>query len=135
MDGEQIFRSSVDEGGKWPPDVPFSEYWQILKTAHRLGSNIVGKSRVGSTVNAMKKGGAEFKKVYVDSDPRERNKNGQTKSGLYRLFIDAGFCLEGFFDMFGFSIFEDPKEPVLNDLGKLITIGADTFLKNELESL
>jgi len=135
MDGEQIFRSSVDEGGKWPPDVPFSEYWQILKTAHRLGSNIVGKSRVGSTVNAMKKGGSEFKKVYVDSNPLERNKNGQTKSGLYRLFIDAAFCLEGFFDVFGFSIFDDPKEPVLNDLKKFITIGADTFLKNELDSL
>jgi hypothetical protein len=135
MDGEQIFRSSIDECGKWPKDVPFSEYWQIVKTAHRLGSNIVGKAMVGSTVNAMKKGGAEFKKIWDDSDPLERNKNGQTKSGLYRIFIDAAFCLEGFFDAFGFSVVEDPMEPVMNDLGKLIKIGADTYLKNELDSL
>lgn len=135
MDGEQIFRSSIDECGKWPKDVPFSEYWQIVKTAHRLGSNIVGKAMVGSTVNAMKKGGAEFKKIWDDSNPLERNKNGQTKSGLYRIFIDAAFCLEGFFDVYGFSIVDDPEEPIMNDLGKLIKVGSDTYLKNELESL
>lgn len=135
MDGEEIYRSSVDEGGKFPKEVPFSEYWQILKTAHRKGSNIVGKSMVGSTVNAMKKGGSEFKIVWDNSDPLERNKNGETKSGLYRIFIDAAFCLEGFFDSYGFSIVEDPIKPVLNDIGKFVSIGSDTYLKNELEGL
>ncbi len=135
MDGEEIFRSDLDETGKFPPDVPFDEYWPIVKTSHRLGSNIVGKSKVGSTVNAMKKGGKGFKMVWDDSNPLERNKNGQTKSGLYRIFIAAKYCLEGFFDVYGFSIVEDPIEPVINDLGKPVKIGAATFLKNELEAL
>lgn len=135
MDGEQIFRSTVDEASKYPKDVPFSEYWQILKTSHRLGSNIVGKAMVGSTVNAMKKGGSEFKKIWDDSNPLERNKNNQTKSGLYRILIPARFCLEGFFDEYGFSIVDNPAEPKINDLGKKIKIGSITYLKNELESL
>ena len=135
MDGEKIYRSLIDEAGKWPKDVPFSEYWYIVKTSHRIGSNIVGKSFVVSTVNAMKKGGAEFKKIWDDSDATQRNKNGQTKSGLYRIFIDAALCMEGFFDAFGFSIVDDPAEPTLNDLGKYITIGSVTSLNNEAESL
>jgi len=135
MDGEKIFRSLLDESGKYPPEVPFSNYWYIVKTSHRIGSNIVGKSMVVSTVNAMKKGGSEFKKIWDDSNPLERNQNGQTKSGLYRIFIDSAFCLEGFFDNYGFSIVEDPKIPTLNDLGKSVKQGSVTFLKNEYQSL
>jgi len=135
MDGEKIFRSLLDESGKYPPEVPFSTYWYIVKTSHRIGSNIVGKSMVVSTVNAMKKGGAEFKKIWDDSHPLERNQNGQTKSGLYRIFIDSALCLEGFFDSYGFSIVDDPAQPIRNDLEKMITQGSVTFLKNEMQSL
>jgi hypothetical protein len=135
FDGDKMFRVSCDECGKWPKDVPFSQYWNVVKTCLRLGSRIVGKAMVGSTVNAMKKGGSEFKKVWDLSDQLVRNLNDQTKSGLYRLFIDAAFCIEGFFDKYGFSIVEDPEEPVLNELGELKSIGSITFLKNELESL
>lgn len=135
FDGDKMFRVSVDECAKWPKDVPFSQYWGVVKTCLRLGSRIIGKAMVGSTVNAMKKGGSEFKKVWEMSDQLERNQNNQTKSGLYRLFIDAAFCIEGFFDLFGFSIVEDPEKPVLNELNEYKTIGSATFLKNELESL
>ncbi len=135
MDGEEIYRSLLDESGKYPKEVPFSEYWYIVKTSHRLGSNIVGKSMVVSTVNAMKKGGSEFFKIWKDSDCNQRNANGQTKSGLYRIFIAAKYCQEGFFDEYGFSIVEDPEKPTKNDLGKYITQGAVTFLTNELEAL
>jgi len=134
MDGEKIFRSLLDESGKYPPDVPFSDYWYIVKTSHRIGSNIVGKAMVVSTVNAMKKGGSEFKKIWDDSNPLERNQNEQTKSDLYRIFIDSVYCLEGFFDSYGFSILENPKRAVLSDLGKTITERSVTFLKNELQS-
>lgn len=135
MDGDEIFRSLLDEVGKFPKDVPFSEYWSIVQTSHTIGSDIVGKAMVGSTVNALKKGGAEFKSVYDDSDPNERQATGETKSGLYRLFIPAKFCLAGFFDEFGFSIVEDPKEPTLNDLNKYTKIGSTTFLKQKLDAL
>jgi len=134
MDGDEIYRSMIDEAAKFPKEVPFSEYWSIVKTSHEIGSEIVGKAMVGSTVNAMKKGGAEYKSVYDDSDPSERDENGQTTSGLYRIFIAARYCLAGFFDEYGFSIVEDPEKPIKNDLGRMVKMGSVTFLKNKLEA-
>lgn len=135
MDGEKIFRSLIDESGKFPKEVPFDTYWSIVKTSHRVGKVIAGKAFVCSTVNAMSKGGKEFYQIYKDSNPLERNDNGQTKSGLYRIFIAAKYCLEGFFDIYGFSIVDDPKEPILTDSGNYEKIGAVTFLNNEAASL
>lgn len=135
MDGDKIFRSSIDEAAKFPKDVPFDIYWRIVKTSHRQGKRIVGKSMVGSTVNSKKKGGREFEIVYMQSDPTERNKNGQTASGLYSLFISAELGLEGYYDEYGFSIVDDPKKPIKNDLGEYISIGSNTHLDNELEGL
>ena len=131
LDGDAIFRSLLDEAGKWPKEVPFDEYWYIVKTSHRVGSEIRGKSMVISTVNPLRKGGSNYKLIWDDSNVYDRNQNGQTKSGLYRIFIAADYCLEGFFDEFGFSIVEDPETPVINDLGKYVKIGASTFLDNE----
>jgi len=135
MDGDEIFRSMLDEVGKFPKETPFSEYWSIVRTSHEIGSEIVGKSMVGSTVNALKKGGSEYMSVYYDSDPYKRDENGQTVSGLYKIFIPARYCLAGFFDIYGFSIVEDPKEPMINDKGKVVKIGSKTFLQNKLTGL
>ncbi len=136
MDGDAIFRSLVDEAGKYPPEVPFSKYWEIVKTTHRTGlTSIKGKSMVVSTVNSLKKGGAEYKKVWDQSDIRDRDGNGQTKSGLYGLFIPAKYCMEGFFDEYGFSILEDPKQPIKNDEGGYIKKGSVTSLKNAIVAL
>lgn len=135
MDGDEIGRSLLDELGKFPKEVPADEYWSIVQTSHTIGSDIVGKSMAGSTVNAMKKGGAGFKSIYDDSNPSERQETGETRSGLYRLFISSKFCLAGFFDQYGFSIVEDPAEPMINDLGKIVKVGAKTYLKHKLEAL
>ncbi|RDY57574.1 hypothetical protein DX873_18625 [Flagellimonas nanhaiensis] len=120
---------------KYPPDVPFSDYWYIVKTSHTRGIRITGKSMVVSTVNSMKKGGAEYKKIYDDSNINERDENGETKSGLYSIFIPARFCMEGMFDRFGFSIVEDPKKPIRTDEGRMTKTGTKTYLKNKAESL
>ena len=86
---------------------------------------------MGSTVNPLDKGGREYRDLYHDSDPRDRNENGRTKSGLYSIFIPAYDALEGFFDQYGNPISEDPEKPVLTEDGTLTDIGAKTFLKNE----
>ena len=72
----------------------------------------MGKALVGSTVNPMDKGGKEYKALWEDSDPQERNANGRTKSGLYRIFIPAYEALEGFFDQYGNPVTEDPDTDV-----------------------
>jgi len=45
---------------------------------------------MGTTSNALDKGGNNFKKLFNASDVTTRNKNGQTKSGLYSL-VFSGF--------------------------------------------
>ncbi|WP_339877064.1 hypothetical protein [Olleya marilimosa] len=133
--GKKVFRSAVDEAGKFPKQVPFARYWKIIKTSHRQGTRIVGKSMVGSTVNALKDGGSEFKNVFEGSNPYERNANGQTASGLYSLFISAEYGLEGRYDTYGFSIVENPKKSTLTDEGIYVDTGSRVYLENELDAL
>ena len=135
MDGDAIFRSLIDEAGKFPTDVPFSKYWGIVKTSHRKGIKITGKSMVVSTVNSFKQGGGEYKKIWDQSDCNERKPNNQTKSGLYRIFIPAKYCLEGMFDEYGFSILEDPKKPIKTDEGVYVDEGAETWMQKNIETL
>ena len=97
--------------------------------------SVVGKALVGSTVNPMGKGGSEYKALWEDSDPSERNANGRTKSGLYRIFIPAYEALEGFFDKYGNPVVEDP-DTVLDGIdGDDVAGGAKRYLKNERDSL
>ena len=46
--------------------------YRVTKTCLSLGRRIIGKCMMGSTSNALNKGGEEFKKLYYDSNPHER---------------------------------------------------------------
>ena len=134
-DGEKLHLMYLDEAGKWEKPTDIRDAWRIQRTCLIVGRRIVGKAMVGSTVNPMDKGGKEYKDLWRDSNPGERNANGRTRSGLYRLFIPAYESLEGFFDLHGRPIVEDPDTPVDGLDGDLVSIGAKTFLKNERQSL
>jgi hypothetical protein len=134
-DGEKLLWLYLDEAGKWEKPASITEAWRIQKTCLSVGRRIVGKAMVGSTVNPMDKGGAEYKDLCLDSDVMQRNANGRTKSGLYRLFIPAYKAFEGFFDVYGRCVEDDPDEPVLGIDGEMITIGAKTFMMNERKAL
>ena len=60
---------------------------------------------MGSTSNALDKGGKNFKKLYTIQTLLKRNKNGQTASGLYSLFIPMEWNYEGFMDTHGLPVF------------------------------
>ena len=134
-DGEKLHMLYLDEAGKWEKPNDITDAWRIQRTCLIVGRKIVGKAMVGSTVNPMDKGGEEYKKLWVNSNPAEKNANGRTTSGLYRIFIPAYEALEGFFDKYGNPVIDDPEEPVEGIDGEMIRIGAKTFLKNERESL
>ena len=134
-DGEKLHLLYLDEAGKWEKPTDIRDAWRIQRTCLIVGRKIVGKALVGSTVNPMDKGGKEYKDLWEDSNPDERNANGRTRSGLYRLFIPAYESLEGFFDQHGRPIINDPDSPVDGLDGDSISIGAKTYLKNERESL
>ena len=134
-DGEKLHLLYLDEAGKWEKPTDIRDAWRIQRTCLIVGRKIVGKAMVGSTVNPMDKGGKEYKELWKDSNPNERNANGRTRSGLYRLFIPSFESLEGFFDKHGRPIVDDPSSPIDGLDGEPVDKGAKSFLKNERDSL
>jgi hypothetical protein len=134
-DGEKLNLLVHDESGKWERPDNILNNWRVTKTCLRLGSRIVGKCMMGSTSNALDKGGDNFKKLYNASDVTKRNRNGQTKSGLYSLFIPMEWNYEGFIDEFGVPVFNTPDTNVLAPDGELIDVGVIDNWQNEADGL
>ena len=134
-DGEKLVFLAHDESGKWLRPNNIKENWRVTKTCLRLGSRIIGKCMMGSTSNALTKGGQNYKDMFEDSNVLKRNKNGQTKSGLYKLFIPMEWNMEGFIDKYGMPVLETPKEKTIGIDGVAIKQGAIEYWNNEVESL
>ena len=134
-DGEKLKLLVHDESGKWERPNNILNNWRVTKTCLRLGSKIIGKCMMGSTSNSLEKGGDSFKKLFYDSDINDRNANGQTKSGLYSLFIPMEWNMEGFIDRHGMPVFRNPKESIIDVYGDYVTQGAIDYWENEVESL
>ena len=134
-DGEKLKLLVHDESGKWERPDNILNNWRVTKTCLRLGARIVGKCMMGSTSNAIKKGGGNFKKLYYDSDVNKRNRNGQTASGLYSLFIPMEWNYEGFIDKYGLPVFDNPEKPIEGIDGELIYSGVIEHWENEADGL
>ena len=134
-DGEKLQYLLHDESGKWERPENILNNWRVTKTCLRLGSKIIGKCMMGSTSNALEKGGANFKKLFEDSSGAKRNQNGQTKSGLYNLFIPMEWNFEGYIDKYGMPVLFTPEKPIMGMDGESIKIGAVDYWKNEVDSL
>ena len=134
-DGEKLLFLAHDESGKWTKPVNIKENWRVTKTCLRLGSKIIGKCMMGSTSNALNKGGQNFKDIYEESNVKYRNANGQTKSGLYAIFIPMEWNMEGFIDIYGHPVFKKPTTPLKGIDGNLIKNGAIDYWDAEVDSL
>ena len=134
-DGEKLKLLAHDESGKWERPDNILNNWRVTKTTLRLGSRIVGKCMMGSTSNALDKGGNNFKKLYYSSDVTKRNRNGQTSSGLYSMFIPMEWNYEGFMDTYGSPVFIREKNIVKGIDGIEITTGVIEHWENEVDGL
>ena len=134
-DGEKLKLLVHDESGKWERPNNILNNWGVTKTCLRLGSRIIGKCMMGSTSNALDKGGSNFKKLYQASDIAKRNKNGQTKSGLYSMFIPMEWNYEGFIDKYGMPVFDTPEKPLEDPYGEPIELGVIEHWNNEADGL
>ena len=134
-DGEKLKLLVHDESGKWEKPNNILNNWRVTKTTLRLGSKIIGKCMMGSTSNALDKGGRNFKKLYDESDVTKRNRNGQTSSGLYSLFIPMEWNYEGYIDSYGLPVFETPDKEILGPQGEFIDLGVIEYWENEVEGL
>ena len=134
-DGEKLKLLVHDESGKWERPDNILNNWRVTKTTLRLGRKIVGKCMMGSTSNALDKGGENFKKLYESSDVTKRNRNGQTSSGLYSLFVPMEWNYEGYIDSYGLPVFDTPKKPIKGIDGEDIDIGVISHWENEVDGL
>jgi len=134
-DGEKLALLVHDEAGKWERPENILNNWRVTKTCLRLGSRIIGKCMMGSTSNSLDKGGDNFKKLYNASDVTKRNRNGQTKSGLYSLFVPMEWNYEGFIDEHGIPVFTNPDIDVFDPSGELIDVGVIDNWQNEVDGL
>ena len=134
-DGEKLKLLVHDESGKWERPDNILNNWRVTKTTLRLGRRIVGKCMMGSTSNALDKGGENFKKLYEASDVNKRNRNGQTSSGLYSLFVPMEWNYEGYIDSYGLPVFDTPKKPIKGIDGEDIDIGVISHWENEVDGL
>jgi hypothetical protein len=134
-DGEKLMLLVHDEAGKWERPENILNNWRVTKTTLRLGSKIIGKCMMGSTSNALDKGGRNYKKLYDSSNVTKRNRNGQTSSGLYSLFIPMEWNYEGYIDTYGYPVFDTPKSSVKGIDEQEIEIGVIEHWENEVDGL
>lgn len=122
-DSERLTWAFIDEGGKFPTDVPFSQFVSIILETLTEGAERTGFGEFPSTVNELtKKGGAEFKKVWDDADwiqddididetDEELDKDNEaTANTLVRYYCPAYDGLAGFIGKYGESIIDTPTE-------------------------
>jgi len=134
-DGMKLKLLIHDEAGKWTGQNSIKKNWGVTQTCLLLGRKIVGKCMMGSTANKLQDGGAEFKDIFYDSSVEDKDLNGRTKSGLYKLFIPAYDNLEGFIDEYGHSVITTPEKPVMGVDEILIDVGAKDYMQNRREAL
>jgi len=128
-DGQKMTRYLADESSKWTLGRSFEKHWGQVAPTMDEGGTIVGKAFVGSSVNAMKKGGQEFYNLYQASQVKNRNRiTGRTASGLYSYFLPAHKNMSEYTDKYGKCWEVSPKEGFTNAAGKHVKIGSIKFL-------
>lgn len=88
-DGTKRHRIVQDEFGKCVEANVYDRHEVIKPCLLDENFNVIGKALYTTTVEEMENGGANAKRLWEESDPRERNANGFTQSGLYHYFLPA----------------------------------------------
>lgn len=135
----------IDEGGKFPKEVPIYRYWQIVKKVLTKGGTRVGMCYMMSTVNEMEKaGGREFKVIYsLSKHITKEGKEILPPSGLYSFFIPADDGYPGYISKWGDSISviktDDERKWLQHLYEKGIcpdpTVGAREYILNKRKAL
>lgn len=101
-------RILLDEGAKFPRETPTSQLLSILSKTLMKGVKRVGFIELCSTVNEMTKGGgAEYKRIW---DSANQFKRKPTLNRLVRFFQPAYEAYEGYIDIYGDSVIENPTQ-------------------------
>jgi len=130
----------VDESGKFGKETPIDKYLPIVAKTLKKGAKVVGKIFMPTTCNPPTEGGAEYREIWEGSDQSKADYLGQTKTGLYRIFIPAYLGFDGYITKYGESIWKTPTEEQKKLLMEVegcpdYNIGAKEYLENIRKSL
>lgn len=145
-DGEALTFYIADESSKYATGKSIIKHWEIVRKALTKGVKKTGKAFLFSTIenyNGVKSpetdknsgSGDKFMAIYDQSDPSKRNENGETESGLYKMFISCYEHYEGMMDMYGYPIVHDDDKGVETVEGNIVYNGIKSIIQNEVESL
>lgn len=121
-DGQTLHRVLQDEIGK-TVECSVDERMATVRECLRAGRGKYGRGKIIATTTVeemLKKGGAECKKVWDKANINDRDENGFTKNGLYRLFKSSEYgyleVMNGvsFVDEYGYSDRVKTREYFLN---------------------
>jgi len=110
-DGSKLNTYIMDEYGK-TQEVSVCDRWDVVRFCLDQDGEWCGKALLTSTIEEMENGGTEAKQIWEQSDPKQRDANGRTKTGLYRFFLPAFETT--YFDEFGMPETERAKTYYLN---------------------
>jgi hypothetical protein len=129
-DGQKMNEYLGDEASKWKKPANYLNHWGRISPTFDEGGKIVGKAWIGSTVNPMKEGGEEFKRLHYGSLVAKRDKiTGRTPTGLYAHFLPAHKNMTKFTDKYGKCWEITPPKNTYNVYGEVIKIGSIEFLE------
>lgn len=131
FDGEKGEYVTVNEAGKLE-GMSLLNVVGVLKHVVSLNNleTVIGKLHLESTVEEVNSSQLEeVITLYEQSDPENRNENGQTVSGLYRIFVSA--AEGGKPDEWGFTDTEKEKEKINNTISALLKAGDTKGAANE----
>ncbi|MFA8451749.1 MAG: hypothetical protein ACEPOW_13730 [Bacteroidales bacterium] len=142
-DGDEVLFYLGDEFSKWKKQNGNTiSHLEMIQKSITKGIRITGKIFLISTVEQYTGkdpdedddalAGDRYKKIYYNSIPTERDGNGQTLSGLYKIFVSVLEHYEGLIDIYGYPIVEDPPKPIKTFNGGLAAKGIRTILENKL---
>ena len=135
-DGQRMYRYLGDEASKWVKPANYEKHWGQVSPTFDTGGRVVGKAFIGSTVNAMNKGGEEFYKLYKSSKISKRNTTTRrTPTGLYCYFLPAHKNMEEFTDKYGVCHeLVEKGDHFINIHGDKKTVGSVQFLEAKRSS-
>lgn len=125
----------IDESGKFGKETPIDKYLPIVAKTLKKGAKVVGKIFMPTTCNPPQEGGAEYREVWEGSDQLKADYLGQSKTGLYRIFIPAYMGFDGYITKYGESVWSNPTEEqrrlLMEEEGcPDYNIGAKQYLEN-----
>lgn len=119
-DGWKLHYLTMDEVWKWKDINPYA-CWEKQKKCFMVGSVIQGKTSILSTMGDDDSYASAIEqgiKMWYDSDPMDRLKNGQTQSGLYRYFISGLYSQFDCADKYGFINIDQATNNVMESRAK-----------------